>query len=88
MSKVDSDAVAQEASAPPVVVAAQEKYGYPGFHEVGQLREHSDVLGEDDPPVFEPEIEEIAIDDQAAARFLYMEQPSPERLFRLRRDRA
>lgn len=33
--KVESDAVTQEASAPPVVIAAQEKHGYSGFHEVG-----------------------------------------------------
>ena len=83
-----SDAVAEEAAPPPVVVATHEQDRHTGLHEVGKRGQHPHMFGEHDPAVLEPEVEEVAVDDQAASRFLDVEQPAPECFFGVGRDRA
>jgi hypothetical protein len=67
--KDDADLLAKEAAAPRVVVAAGERDRDSGFDELRERREHAEVSAVDDGAVLEPEVEEVARQEEAAGAF-------------------
>ena len=76
----DPDSMAQEVAPPPVVIATHEQHRHPGVDQIREEGENPHVFREDHPAVLEPEVEEVPIDDQAAAGFLNVQEPAPEGL--------
>ena len=62
--QLHTNLVAQERTAPCIVVAAHEVNGYAGIHYIGERGEYPKVATLDDRPVLEPEVEEVAVDQQ------------------------
>jgi acyl-CoA thioester hydrolase len=54
----------EHASGPGVVVAAEEGDRHPRLHQVGERGEHPEVLPGDHGAVLEPEVEEVAVDEE------------------------
>ena len=86
--EIDADFAPQKVTPPPVVVAPHDEYRHPGFDHVRQKGENPDMSGENHAAILEPEVEEVAVDDQAAARFLDVQEPAAECLLGFARNGA
>jgi len=72
---VEPDLVGEEASSPPVVVASDEVHPHTPVHQGGEPTQHPCGPSGNDAPVLEPEIEEIAIEDQVTGPGLGVVEP-------------
>ena len=76
----EAEVAAPEIAAPAVVVAADHEDREPP-REAGQGCRHLKTAAGHDPGVAEPEIEEVAVDEQAVAQGRHVVQEGEERLF-------
>src|SRR5579859_582431 len=60
---VNADVLPQDLATPAIVVAGDPKHGYSSLGEISQPGEHAKCLARNDRFPFEPELEEIAVDD-------------------------
>jgi hypothetical protein len=61
---VDADVTAEHVTAPTVVIARDPQDGDAGVHEIRDRREDSKRWSRDDRTPLEPELEEVAVDDE------------------------
>src|SRR4029077_15294514 len=62
--KSDPQVVNEKVAAPAVVVAADERDGYATRPQGVQLRDRGEVRAGDDGAVLEPEVEQVAVDEE------------------------
>ena len=77
---VDADVAAQHLAAPTIVVAGDPEHWDSRFDQISKRREHAKRRARDDEAPLEPELEQIAVDDDRSRSLLNMakkgEQPS------------
>ena len=64
---LDADFIAEETPPPRVVVSAHEQDPHATFHEPPQAGEHVELTARDHLTVFEPEVEQVAVDEKLVA---------------------
>ena len=77
--EAETDIVCKECAAPPVVVPPHEGHGNTSIDEIGQRPERSRVSAWNDRAILEPEVEEIAVEDQFGRMIGGILQPAHER---------
>jgi hypothetical protein len=85
---LDSHLVLQESPAPGIVVPSHEGDGDAGLDQLREPGEHPVVLAEDHATVLEPEVEEIAVDQQPGAVLLHVGEEVTEGALRRARHTA
>src|ERR1041384_1449774 len=65
--ELDSQIAGKEGAAPAVVVAAHERNGHAAPPDLLQLGDRGKVFAGDDALIFEPEVEQVAREDQVVA---------------------
>ena len=78
--EIDADLIAQHATAPPVVVAPHHGDAHAAVDDFPEELEHGVVPLSVPPPVFEPEIEEITVQDDVRGGGGGLFQPAEKRL--------
>ena len=63
---VDADVASQHVAAPTIVIAGDHENVGPGFAKLGERRQDAEARSRDHRAPFEPELEQIAIDDERA----------------------
>ena len=74
----DPDLVGQARAAPPVVVATQERDRDTGVHGLRDRAQHAHMAARDRPPVLEPEVEDVAVQDHVRGTSADVAQPVHE----------
>jgi len=78
LQKLHAHLLPEVAPSPPIVVAAKEKDRNPLVHQPGQSSEDPGMTSGNHAPIFEPEIEQVTVDDDPGGITSTVFQPGQE----------
>ncbi len=85
---VDAGVFAQDVAAPAVVVAGDHRHGHAGVDDVGERRERTKAAARDHRPPLEPELEQVAVDDERRRVRRHVPKKRDDGVARRRRARS
>jgi hypothetical protein len=77
--QVQANLLRKVGACPPVMVAANEVNAHPRIHQCGQMPKNARVISGNGVPVFEPEVEEVPIQDKMARAVCRIIEPRMDR---------